>query len=255
MFDKLIESGLQGGRRRTGGYFAGATLAYFAFLVVSASVTIMWFNPGLVEALELNARLVPPPPPTGPPKIVTRLRSGATRAVDTGLVVPTRVAPVLAVRANLPVANNDLARLAGPAAIGGPVGPPGGSGGPGVPGAEGERSAPPPPREEKPVPPAQVAKPTEPSRISEGVLRGRAISAYTPPYPELARRTGISGAVQVQILISEDGRVIDATVLNGNPMLRNTALQAARRWVFSPTRLSGMPVKVQGILTFNFTLN
>jgi TonB family protein len=61
--------------------------------------------------------------------------------------------------------------------------------------------------------------------------------------------------VQIQVTISEEGRVIEATVLNGNPFLRQAALDAARRWVFTPTRLSGAPVKVQGILTFNFVLN
>jgi TonB family protein len=63
-----------------------------------------------------------------------------------------------------------------------------------------------------------------------------------------------AGAVQVQVTISEDGRVIEAAVMNGHPLLRDAALQAARRWTFQPTELSGVPVKVQGILTFNFTL-
>jgi len=61
--------------------------------------------------------------------------------------------------------------------------------------------------------------------------------------------------VQVQVTISEEGRVIEAIVLNGHPFLRQAALDAAHRWVFSPTMLSRTPVKVQGILTFNFVLN
>jgi protein TonB len=61
--------------------------------------------------------------------------------------------------------------------------------------------------------------------------------------------------VQVQVLISEEGRVIEADVAEWNPLLRQSALDAARQWVFRPTLLSGVPVKVQGVLTFNFTLN
>jgi protein TonB len=48
--------------------------------------------------------------------------------------------------------------------------------------------------------------------------------------------------------------VIEAAVIGGHPLLRDAALQAARQWLFKPTELSGVPVKVQGVLTFNFTL-
>jgi TonB family protein len=61
--------------------------------------------------------------------------------------------------------------------------------------------------------------------------------------------------VQVQITISETGEVIEATVVGGHPLLRDAAIEAARQWMFQPTELSGVPVKVQGILTFNFTLS
>ena len=49
--------------------------------------------------------------------------------------------------------------------------------------------------------------------------------------------------------------MIEAAVLNGHPLLRNAALEAARQWTFTPTRLSNVPVKVQGVLTFNFKLD
>jgi TonB family protein len=60
--------------------------------------------------------------------------------------------------------------------------------------------------------------------------------------------------VQVQVTVSEEGRVIEASVISGHPLLRASALMAARQWVFEPTELSGVRVKVQGILTFNFRL-
>jgi protein TonB len=90
--------------------------------------------------------------------------------------------------------------------------------------------------------------------VSGGVLQGKAITKVQPPYPPIAKAARAAGAVQVQVTISEDGRVIEAAVMNGHPLLRDAALQAARRWTFQPTELSGVPVKVQGILTFNFTL-
>ena len=108
-----------------------------------------------------------------------------------------------------------------------------------------------------PVPPSAPANVEAPKKltVSGGVLQGKAIKKVQPPYPPIAKAARASGAVQVQITISETGEVIDATVINGHPLLRDAALQAARQWVFHPTELSGAPVKVQGILTFNFTLN
>ncbi len=92
------------------------------------------------------------------------------------------------------------------------------------------------------------------SKVSEGVLQGSAIKKVRPVYPEIARRIRAGGPVQVQVMISEDGRVIEAFILNGHPSLRGAALEAARQWIFEPTTLSKVPVKVQGVLTFNFTL-
>src|SRR5215510_4208571 len=112
----------------------------------------------------------------------------------------------------------------------------------------------PPSRGVSPSPSANVDAPKK-ITVSGGVLQGSAIRKVQPPYPPIAKAARASGAVQVQILISETGEVIDATVISGHPALRDAALQAARQWVFKPTELSGVAVKVQGILTFNFSLN
>jgi TonB family protein len=91
--------------------------------------------------------------------------------------------------------------------------------------------------------------------VSGGVLQGSAVKKVQPQYPPIAKAAKASGAVQVQILINEIGEVIEASVVSGHPLLRDAALLAARQWVFKPTELSGKPVKVLGILTFNFTLS
>lgn len=257
MFERLIESGRESRRKRTGGYLLGASLVYLGALVGAASLAIMWFNPGLVEAFELNARLAPPPPFA---MVVTRTMAQARTAApspDMGPIVPRLVTTRNElVRSDLPVLTSGPSRPSAPFDLGRHGFP--GAFTTGVPDGVGRDvgAPPPPPRELTPAPTPPVTRTVEARpTISEGVLRGRAITTITPSYPDMARRAGISGQVQVQVLISEDGRVIEAAVLNGNPMLRRTALDAARRWVFSPTRLSGVPVKVQGILTFNFTLN
>jgi protein TonB len=122
----------------------------------------------------------------------------------------------------------------------------------------GEGDPPPPPPEPKPAPkldptPTPAVK-TGPNKVSEGVLQGGAINKISPPYPQIARAARASGPVQVVVTISEEGRVIEAYAANGHPLLRAAAVEAARRWTFRPTLLSNVPVKVQGMLTFNFTL-
>ncbi len=95
-------------------------------------------------------------------------------------------------------------------------------------------------------------EPAEGKQISGGVLNGKAISLPKPPYPAAARAVGASGAVSVQVLINENGDVVSASAVSGHPLLRAAAAEAARGAKFSPTQLQGMPVKVSGIITYNF---
>ena len=88
--------------------------------------------------------------------------------------------------------------------------------------------------------------------ISGGVLNGKAISLPRPRYPAAARAVRAFGAVQIQVLIDEDGGVFAATANNGHPLLRSASVTAACSAKFTPTYLAGQPVKVSGIITYNF---
>jgi protein TonB len=103
---------------------------------------------------------------------------------------------------------------------------------------------PPPPPEPKPTPPR--------APISGGVLNGKAISLPRPNYPPIARQAHASGTVVVQVTIDENGSVISAHAVSGHPLLQAVAVAAARGARFSPTKLSGQPVKVTGVITYNF---
>src|SRR5262245_13524494 len=89
-------------------------------------------------------------------------------------------------------------------------------------------------------------------RVSGGVLERVAIKKVQPLYPSDAKAARVSGEVKILILISEEGNVIEAEALEGPALLRESALAAARLWVFQPTELSGKPIKVEGVLTFKF---
>jgi len=101
-------------------------------------------------------------------------------------------------------------------------------------------------------PPPAAVKKAPPKTISGGVLNGKAISLPKPAYPAAARAVRASGAVQVQVLIDETGKVVSASAAGGHPLLQAAAVAAARGARFSPTLLSGQPVKVSGIITYNF---
>jgi len=98
---------------------------------------------------------------------------------------------------------------------------------------------------------ASAQRPT-PKIISGGILNGKAVSLPKPPYPDAARAVKASGAVGVKVLIDETGNVISAEAVSGHPLLRAASVQAALAAKFSPTQLSGQPVKVSGVITYNF---
>jgi len=105
----------------------------------------------------------------------------------------------------------------------------------------------------EPPPPEAKPSPTPPrAPISGGVLNGKAISLPKPAYPAIAKAAHASGTVTVQVLIDENGNVVSAHAINGHPLLQPVAVAAARQARFSPTKLSGQPVKVSGVITYNF---
>ncbi len=110
-----------------------------------------------------------------------------------------------------------------------------------------------------PPPPPQIAKkpvektPEKPRVITGGVLNGQAVSLPKPIYSAAAKAINASGTVQVQILVDESGKVVSATAVSGHPLLKIEAEKAAKLARFSPTLLSNQPVKVTGIIVYNFT--
>lgn len=88
--------------------------------------------------------------------------------------------------------------------------------------------------------------------VAGGLLHQRAVKKVQPVYPPEAKAARAAGAVKIRVLVSEEGNVIDAEVLEGAELLRESALAAVRLWVFRPIELAGRPVKVEGILTLNF---
>lgn len=91
-----------------------------------------------------------------------------------------------------------------------------------------------------------------PKTCNGGVVNGKALFFPQPTYPKKARKAGVSGTVNVQIKIDEQGNVAEASVCSGHPLLTKSAYKAAMKAKFKPTVLAGQPVKVSAMLVYNF---
>jgi len=105
-----------------------------------------------------------------------------------------------------------------------------------------------------PQPVAPVVKPPTTLRVASTILSGKAVNLPQPMYPAIAKQAHVQGPVSIQILVNEEGKVLSAQVVSGNAMLSTSAKEAAMRARFSPTMLNGQPVKIQGVITYNFVL-
>jgi periplasmic protein TonB len=274
MFDSLVESGShKDDLGRKGAFFVGTFAIYGVIIGALIIGSIVWYNDSLPdENLELMTMVAPVPvqqeqqpeqqqkqepakaQQQDQPQVATRTEFVAsnldpTKVPDKPSAVASKVPPVPPGGAVLGRANTDP--VGGPSGPIGPVGP--GSGGAGTgtgtgPVIKSDDDAPPPPV----ATPTPAPKPRAP--ISQGVLNGKAISKPTPPYPPIAKAARASGQVVVQIVVDESGKVISAKAVSGHPLLLQAAVQAAYQARFSPTLLSGQPVKVSGIITYQFNL-
>ncbi len=101
-------------------------------------------------------------------------------------------------------------------------------------------------------PAADVLKYRDEPVIHVSILQGKAIFLPRPAYPDLAKVAHASGAISVLILLDQTGKVIKVKSLCGHPLLMEAAEAAAWQARFSPTKVSGRPMKVSTIVIYNF---
>jgi protein TonB len=192
---------------------------------------------GAIRAFFVEPIAVPPPPPPPPPP--------ASRPAAVARVVPKApetpagfVAPIEVPEEIQPEESLDLGGIEGGVAGGVEGGVPGGVVG-GVVG--GLPDAPPPP-------------PAAPVRVGGLVREPRKLVNVKPVYPELAVKARLEGVVIIEATIDPRGRVSNATVLRGLPLLDEAALEAVRQWVYTPTLLNGVPTPIIVVVTLTFSL-
>ena len=273
MFSNLIESGShRADLKRKSKFFLGATAFYALLLAATGVGSIYAYNARIDDTsndLEVLAIMRFSPEERAEPKRREEPRPAAnnghdqqfaTRVGEISVITPLhgdRVASESAkdVGARVPVRidtyNSDASSRGGPARTDYTASPDGGPGDGNGPSVNGDATPPPPPAHVRPTP-----APTPPAviHVTSSVLSSKVISKPAPPYPPLAKAAHVQGAVTVQFLIDEQGHVLNAKATSGHPLLQQAAIQAAYKATFTPTLLTGQPVKVTGVITYNFVL-
>jgi TonB family protein len=100
--------------------------------------------------------------------------------------------------------------------------------------------------------PPPAPPPLRSQQNSGKLMDASVIRSPKPVYPPAAKAMGASGKVEVQVVITETGRVVNATAISGPMILRPAAAAAASQWFFNPATRDGIPVRTEKVLTFTF---
>jgi protein TonB len=83
------------------------------------------------------------------------------------------------------------------------------------------------------------------------------VKKVEPKYPQLARMSGVTGTVFVQVLVDKNGKVRDVRIYKDsgtNAGLEEAAIEAAKTSEFTPAISNNQPIAVWIIYPYNFTL-
>ncbi len=89
-------------------------------------------------------------------------------------------------------------------------------------------------------------------RVGSSVLSPSVTYKVAPVYPDQAKAAGIEGDVVLHVIVGTDGAIKEATVVSGDPILVQAALDAVRQWKYRPTLLNSKPVEVDSTVTVRF---
>ncbi len=220
---------------KSGWTIAGSFVAHVVLLGALVVVPLVSaLDSYVVEAR--NFVLIAPPPPSIPATPVAPPQSAAPPPSDIRNIAPSHPPQGTVIRDFSPVVANP-----------GPPGAPpiadarayvlGPGGGDGI-----VLPPPPPPVVPKPIRPGGDVSP--PKRLTH----------VDPIYPPIAVAAKIDGMVILEATIDETGVVRDVKVLRSIPMLDQAAIDAVKRWRYTPTKLNGVPVPILLTVTVTFSV-
>ncbi len=84
-----------------------------------------------------------------------------------------------------------------------------------------------------------------------GIINGRATKLPKPEYPPEAKEFCVSGKVELEVLVSENGEVIEAKAISGDELLHDVSVEAVKKAKFS--KMDDVPpARIKGIIVYNF---
>jgi protein TonB len=266
MFNNLIESTSHAREYKRRGSFVLFTTGVYAVLLLLGGVASIYAYDAHLEAQTTQLELiifVPPQEnvPERPEPISRPDRPRENSRNETG--IPERATAMLSVNhpeivpENISTTPNRNLPLpeSGPVRITGQDRDFGSPGGPATQAGSGRQVVTPAQIVTLPDPPPPAPAPTPVVLKISRILNSQALSLPRPTYPPLARQIKVQGTVAVQVLIDESGKVISAKAMSGHPLLVPEAQKAAMQARFSPTLIGDQPVKVSGVITYNFLMN
>jgi TonB family protein len=104
----------------------------------------------------------------------------------------------------------------------------------------------------EPLLPASPSLPKLTVPISQGVSGGTLVHKVMPVYPSEARQLHVQGTVVLDATINEQGQMEDLKLVSGSPLLAQAAMDAVRKWRYSPYLLNGKPVRKETQISISF---
>ena len=83
------------------------------------------------------------------------------------------------------------------------------------------------------------------------------VKFVNPKYPDLARQAGIEGTVLLNVLVGDDGKVMQVSVIQSDvtPAMEKSAMEAAKQFLFKPAKQRTVPVKARMAIPIRFKLH
>jgi TonB family protein len=88
--------------------------------------------------------------------------------------------------------------------------------------------------------------------ISQGIAGGVLVHKVQPVYPAEARRMHVQGSVVIDATVTAQGQVDELKLVSGDPLLAQAAMDAVRRWRYTPYSLNGQPIPKETRITISF---